>query len=346
MLEKYEHGGDIYGNTGIKQDFSVNINPFGLPDEVRHALMIRMDEFTQYPDPECRELCAAIALHENVQSDWVLCGNGAADLIYRLCFALKPKNALVCAPTFSEYERALKQTGCMVTYHTLISDNQFKLTTDIEDCLIPGIDILFLCHPNNPTGRLIPENLLERVLYRAKQNGTIVVVDECFLGFTDGSSSKRYLDDMPGLIVLKAFTKMYAMAGLRLGYLLTSDETLLNKISAAAQCWSVSVPAQIAGVAALSCEGWQDKTRRIITEERRFLSESLRELGIAVFPSDANYLLLRCEQPLYAPLLAKGILIRACENFKGLNRAYYRVGIQTRIENKILVQAVKEILYG
>lgn len=345
-MQRYEHGGDIYANPHVTLDFSVNTNPMGMPAAVGQELLSRVAEYARYPDPACRELRAAISLHENVPQDWILCGNGAADLIYRLCYAVKPRKALVLAPTFSEYERALEQVDCQVMYHMLKADNQFALTSEIEKQLIPGIDMLFLCHPNNPTGRLIQADVMGHILHRASENGTIVIVDECFLDFTDGLSAKQYLNNMPTIVVLKAFTKMYSLAGLRLGYLLTADRTLLDKTSNAAQCWSVSVPAQIAGRAALTSANWPQKTRRLIAEEHHFLSEGLCELGITVFPGDANFLLLRCKIPLYELLLQKGILIRACENFRGLDGSYFRVSVRQRSENNRLLQAIKEIIRG
>ena len=345
-MRQYEHGGDIYGNPGVTLDFSVNTNPLGMPEKVRQALISRVDEFTRYPDPACRELCAAISKFEGVPNDWVLCGNGAADLIYRLCCALRPREALVCAPTFSEYERALEQAGCQVSRHILTVDNGFAVTDTLCEQLVPELDLLFLCQPNNPTGRLIPMDLIERIIQQAQQNGIVVIVDECFLDFTAGVSVRRYLEDMQGLVALKAFTKIYAMAGLRLGYLLTSDKVLKWKTETTGQCWSVSAPAQIAGAAALTCEGWASMTRQLIEEERVFLSGSLKALGITVFPSDANFLLLRSERPLYDPLLQKGILIRKCDNFNGLDGSYYRIGIKTREENKRFLQALKEALHG
>jgi len=343
-MQRFEHGGDIYGNPGVKLDFSVSLNPLGLPDAVRETLASRMDEFACYPDPSCRELCAAIAAQEEVPYEWILCGNGAADLIYRLCAAIKPRTALVCAPTFTEYERALEQADSEVIHHVLSADNRFEVTDELINCITPGIDMLFLCHPNNPTGRLISFDLMERIMNRAQQTQTIVVVDECFIDFTKGNSTKRFLADMPELCVLKAFTKIYAMAGLRLGYLLASDKILLEKVNSAAQCWSVSVPAQIAGVAALSCRGWAEKTRRIINEERHFLSTNFENLGIKVFESDANYLLLQSEHPLYEMLLKRGIMIRRCENFKGLDSSYYRIGIKTHRDNICLIEAIKEFV--
>jgi len=340
-MQRYEHGGDIYTNHGVKLDFSVNTNPLGLPLAVREALSSRIDEFTRYPDPSCCELRSAIAAHEEVPNEWILCGNGAADIIYRLCYAIKPCKALVCAPTFTEYERALEQVESQVIYHSLTPDNGFDLTDEIIGRIDPTIDMLFLCNPNNPTSRLISSELMARIMARARQTHTIVVVDECFLDFTKGESAKCFLADMPELCILKAFTKIYAMAGLRLGYLLASDKTLIEKAAGAAQCWSVSVPAQIAGVTALSCEGWQDKTLELIEEERSFLTKNLEMAGITVFPGDSNFLLLRTEYPLYEMLLEKGIMIRRCENFKGLDSSYYRISIKTRRENLCLTEAIK-----
>ena len=343
-MERYEHGGDLYGNPGVSLDFSVNTNPLGMPDEIRRAILAHVDEYTRYPDPQNRALRSALSAHEGLPMEWILCGNGAADLIYRLCYAARPRRALVCAPTFSEYERALESVGCQVLYHALSRENGFRLTTEIAASLVPGVDMLFLCHPNNPTGRLISGDVLAEILNLARRNRTIVVVDECFLNFAEGVSCKKFLEEMPELVVLKAFTKIYAMAGLRLGYLLTANRALREKSDVAAQCWSVSVPAQVAGIAALTCGDWEEKTRRLIGEERRFLCERFAELGIDVFPSDANFLLFQCGRPLREPLLKKGILIRSCENFNGLDRSYNRVSVKTRSENNRLIEAVKEVL--
>jgi len=344
-LERFEHGGDIYSNNAVRLDFSVNTNPFGLPDAVRDALVSHVDEFINYPDPLCRELCAAIASYENVQAEWILCGNGAADLIYRLCFALKPRCALVCAPTFSEYERALEQVGSRIIYHNLTEENGYDLKCEILDMINTDLDMIFLCHPNNPTGRLIPDEIMERIMQKARRTGTTVIVDECFLDFTTGKSAKRFLQETPELILLKAFTKTYAMAGLRLGYIVSSNAKTLSKISSVAQCWSVSVPAQIAGVVALTDKNWHKKTLHLIKEERAFLTSMLKNLGITVFHSDSNYILIRSDYPLKELLLKKGILIRHCENFKGLDSSYYRISIKKRHENEHLTRAIEEIKY-
>ena len=345
-MSRYEHGGDVYGNVNIRLDFSVNTNPLGLPAQVRQALVSRVDEFSWYPDQQCRLLRRAIALDEGVCERQILCGNGAADLIYRLCNAIKPRRALVCAPTFSEYERALAQAGCAVVHHMLEESDGFALTDSILEKITHGVEMLFLCQPNNPTGRLIAPEILSEILHRAQAVGAVAVVDECFLPFTNADSCKVLMPKHNKLVTIKAFTKIYAMAGLRLGYLLCVDEALLLRISDAGAWWSVSVPAQIAGEAALKVPNWREDTLRLIADEREFLSKEIERLGMTVYPSDANFLLIKSEEPLYEKLLSKGILIRVCGNFEGLDNSFFRIAIKEHDENICLIQAIKEIIYG
>ena len=346
----YEHGGDVYGNLHIRLDYSVNTNPLGMPEAVKYTLLTHLEEFSRYPDPECRQLRAAISKNERLPAEWILCGNGAADIIYRLCYAVKPKDALVCAPTFSEYERALRQAGCSMEYFHLRPDNDFALTETFLSDIHPATNLIFLCQPNNPNGRLINPNLLREIVQKAYRQNTLVAVDACFLDFAVGNSEepvvtslRDLLVEYSNLIVIKAFTKTYAMAGLRLGYAITSDRALLENMSMTSQCWSVSVPAQLAGVAALQDKDWLKKTQNLVREERIFLGERLRKMNCRVFSSDANFLLFQSEIPLYEKMLEKNILIRRCENFIGLDESFYRIGIKTRCENEEFLKALEEI---
>lgn len=357
-MGQYSHGGDIYGNIGVLYDFSVNTNPLGMPQEIKDALIKNIDQYSAYPDPKTRDLVREISLHEKVKEEYILCGNGAADLIYRLCYAIRPKRALILAPTFSEYEKALVQVGSTVSYYHLKEENDFVLdegilselnskpSLSLDSDFCSDIDILFLCQPNNPTGRLIEKGLLESILKLTRDNNIIVVMDECFLDFTNEESTVSYISSMDNIIVLKAFTKMYSMAGLRLGYMMTSNMDILDKSRDAAQHWSVSIPAQVAGIAALSCVAWQEENRRIVKEERDFLMKSLKSLGVKAYLSDCNFILLYSFLDLYSLLLDKGILIRSCKNFIGLNEKYFRVCVKNRQANIYLIESLKEILNG
>ncbi|MEG0912223.1 MAG: threonine-phosphate decarboxylase [Oscillospiraceae bacterium] len=345
------HGGDIHGfyeeNGYMPLDFSANINPLGLPESVRAAIGSSADLLCSYPDPLCRELRNAIAVREGVCADEILCANGAADIIFRLANGLKPKKALVLAPTFAEYELALHSSGCEVRYHELFEKNDFALTDSILSEITDELDILFICEPNNPTGQLSDRELLLKIAEKCESCNVIFVCDECFNDFLDEPNRhtlKPILSKTNNLVILKAFTKIYAMAGLRLGYCLCSNSELLSRLRGAAQPWSVSSIAQIAGVAAVCETEYIQKTHELIKAERAFLKTSLSELGLCVTGSNANYIFMKSDcVSLDVKLRSKGILIRSCANYRGLADGYYRAAVRTHSENEKLVAAIKEV---
>ncbi len=345
-MRRYEHGGNIYNGEKIKLDFSVNTNPMGLPERVKAALNSSEDIFTKYPDTKCRALRTALSLHHSVCESQILCGNGAADMIFRLCAWKKAKQVLLTAPTFSEYERSVRLFGGEVREYKLRAENGFMLTAEFAEHITEETDMVFLCNPNNPTGRLIPEDVMEHILKRCADKGSVLIVDECFIEFTNGRSLVRRLEEYPDLLILKAFTKLYAMAGLRLGYMLGNEKSL-EQIAVYGAEWSVSGPAQAAGLAALETEPeWTSISRGMTEKERRFLAEELAKLGVAVFPSETNFMLLNSDLSLHEELKKRGIYTRKCDNFSGLNDSYVRIAVRNREENEMLVNAVREVVYG
>lgn len=352
-MKEYTHGGDIVGARAIWKgkllDFSANLNPLGMPESVRKAAEDAVREAIHYPDPLCRELCAAIARRDNVTPEQVLCGNGAADLVFRLAFSQRPRRVLVTAPTFSEYEDAVRAAGGEVVYHRLTPENDFDLTEAVLDDLDDSLDMAFFCTPNNPTGRLINRDLMLRILERCREKGIRVVVDECFLSLSDPGeqvSLAGELESFSNLVLLRAFTKSYAIPGLRLGYCLSADTALLDGLSRCAQPWSVSGPAQAAGLAALAEPEYPARARQLIAVERSWLIDALRGLGLRVCPSQVNYILFRAPgvDDLKERLLVHGVLIRSCANYVGLGSDYYRVAVRPHRENEGLIGAMKEVL--
>ena len=310
------HGGDIYG--GIALDFSANVSPLGTPRSVTDAIERALPELYRYPDPYCRTLVQTISEYEGVPKNFVLCGNGASELIYAYCGAVRPKRAMELAPTFSEYSLALRRTGCEVVRFALKQEENFDLRENFLPILArEKIDALFLCNPNNPTGRLIVSD-----------------------GGVDLTPS---LSDFPQLFILKAFTKSFGMAGLRLGYGLSADEALLRKMSAAVPPWNVSTLAQAAGVAALGDAEFLEKNRTIIRAERPWLEEKLRRFGFWVCPSQVNYILFRGDVGLMEQLRARGVAIRDCANFEGLTSGWYRVAVRQYEENEQLIAAIRSV---
>ena len=329
-MTQLTHGGDWagyraqYGHDAL--DFSANVSPLGLPQGVANAIAAALPHADRYPDPLCRALRAKLAPHEGIPAESILCGNGAADLIFRLAWAAKPRTALVTAPTFAEYAAALESAGCAVRRHFLQAEVDFAVTDSILSSITPEVDMVFLCQPNNPTGQLTPLPLVERILRWCEACGALLVVDECFLDFLpdcDALTAKALLDSK-NLLILKAFTKLYGMAGVRLGYCLCANTALLEAMQAAGQPWAVSSLAQAAGLAAL--------------DETAYVAQ------VRALDGRANYLLFQGPETLGDALRQRGVVLRSCSNYPGLDGCWYRTAVRTGPENDELLKTLAEVL--
>lgn len=350
------HGGDIYsaGFDGKKTplDFSANINPFGLPRRVVFAIIKNARNFSAYPDPQCRRLRAALSIKHGIDTRRIVCGAGAADIIYRIASAIKPRRALVTAPTFSEYEKAVREAGGSVDHYNLIYPN-----FEINDSILPQItkehDIVFICNPNNPTGKLISNDTLKLIIERCSKTETMLVIDECFNNFVDfpqAHSAERFLNTAQNIIILNAFTKTYALAGLRAGYALCSQEKIANDISCAGQSWPVSGAAECAALAALKCGAYLKKSLALIKSEKLKLKHSLESFNIEVLGAEANYIFFRlnsksafCAEDFFDKLLEHNMLIRKCKNYNNLDGSYFRIAVRKPCENRKFILALEDI---
>ena len=341
--KKSPHGGDIYTNA-VRLDFSANINPAGMPDAVKQALHHAVENCGNYPDPYCTELRRKIAEYERLPESCILCGNGAAEMIYAYAFALpKGKPALIVSPTFCEYEQALTAEGIAAEHLVLKEADGFRLAEDFLHTDFTKYTAVFLCSPNNPTGITVDPMILHAIA----KTGVRLFCDFCFLDLTE--TPEKYeipalLETYPNLTILRAFTKSYAMAGVRLGYAMSRDAEFLAAMSAKTQCWNVSALARAAGIAALGCTDWLTESVKHISAERRHLTEELTHLGIRVYPGEANYLLLYSDDDLCRKLMTRGIMVRDCSNYIGLSAGFVRIAVRTREENDALLTALKEVL--
>lgn len=348
------HGGDIYGvaaSLGIRVedclDFSANINPLGIPAGVKAAMEAAIAPSIHYPDPECRELTQALAHHLDVKPESILCGNGGADILYRIVYAAKPKKAVLPAPTFLAYGEALKSVGAEISYYRM--DERMEVGEDILQMITKETDILFLCTPNNPTGLLLSGDVLAAVMERAEAMGTRVVLDECFMDFVVENrrcSMIRGTAQYGNLVVVKSFTKMYGIPGIRLGYGVCSDPSFLQKMREAGQTWPVSSVAMAAGTAALKEDAFVQETIEYVRREREWLGEELKALGLLVYDGQADYLFFRAPgwDDLYEKLLARRIIIRRCCNYETLTAEHYRIAVRRHEDNERFVRNLKEIL--
>ena len=339
------HGGDIYRNC-ISLDYSVNINPLGIPASVEAALREAVSLCSRYPDIRQEKLKAAIAEMDKVSADEILCGNGASELFPAILHALKPKKILIPVPSFYGYEWAAGTEACEVSYFPLREQDNFVLGEDFIEALDKETELIYLANPNNPTGILVEQELLLRILERAESRSILLVLDECFLDFT-GQEERSLIQkttEYKHLFILKSFTKMYAMPGIRLGYGVCGEGALLRKMEAAGQCWGVSVLASEAGIAALGEGEYKEKAITLVREERAYLKKEMEILGMTVWDGQADYLFFRTDgiRDLYDRLLPEGIMIRRCSNYRGLDETCYRVAVKDHEANGRLIEALKK----
>ena len=271
----------------------------------------------------------------------ILCGNGAAELFFAAVQAVRPQKALVIAPSFSEYEEALRSVGAEIEYYYLCEEDNFQIREDYVDKLSEEIDMIFLCNPNNPTGQTIDRDMLIKILDRCKKQNIVVILDECFLEFLDEPNRYEMSDlrgEYPNLLIIKAFTKIFSMPGLRLGYAISSNQDILEEMSWKLQQWNVSVPAQMAGVAALEKpKEYIRQTREYVSGQREYMRNIMKMMGYVVFASKANYLFFKGRPGLEKEALEAGFLIRDCQNYEGLSEGFYRIAVRTKEENERLI---------
>ena len=311
-MKKISHGGNIYKKAkemGIREedilDFSANISPLGLPEHIRKAMIEAIDGTINYPDPDCSRLKEAISKQDNVPESHITCGNGGADLLYRLAFGLHPKKVLLPAPAFVEYEEALSAAGAQMEYYLMRDDFVIK------------------------------EDILEQITEEICQNESEYTV-------------KPFIEKYENLIILKSFTKLYAIPGVRLGYILAGSEDVIAKVNRTGQAWSVSHIAQCAGVAALSDNVYKERVIETVAAELSYMKKEFFKLPVILYDGAANYLFFQTPgiADLDRRLESYGIMIRNCSNYVNLGKDYWRVAVKSHEENEKLIKALRMILKG
>ncbi len=348
-MQQNIHGGDIYSRK-IRLDFSVNGNPLGMPDAAAQALREAVRHVGEYPDITAGALTEAVSrmlsgeCGREIPKECLLFGNGASEIFLAAVHGLKPRNIVIPVPSFYGYEYAAEAAGSHIKYVYLPEGAGFRPGQELLQALTADTDLLFLANPNNPTGQLMNAEYLQQLLEHCRKRGITVVLDECFIEFceTDREQPKSLLGKIgqyENLLLVRAFTKSFAMPGVRLGYLVCSNAELREKIRRQLPEWNLSAFAQRAGIAcAEQAEEYLRDTVDYVKTERTYLREGLEKLGIRVVSGEADFLLLYTTRPICDRLLEKGILIRNCENFRGLGAGYYRIAVKKHEENEVLLQ--------
>ncbi len=362
------HGGNVYRLSEELSyplerilDFSASINPLGPPPGVLAALGEEAAlRIRHYPDPEARELVSLLAGKHGIDEDSLLVGNGSTELIYLVMRALKPRRLVVLAPTYSEYERAFRglsgreESSAPVLRLPLSPEESFAPDAGAFSKVLSGPgeaaagDLICLCNPNNPTGGCLEKSGVIKIAEAARERGIYLAVDESYADFLPADISVMgETRQNPFLIVLRSLTKFYGLPGLRIGFGVF-PRPLLPALRRLKEPWSTNALAQMAGVIALKDGAYRRETAEIITLGKDALYRGLIALGMRVFPSAVNFFLI---QTTRAPLIAaglrqKGILVRSCADFAGLDETYLRIAVRSKGENEILMKEMEGLCRG
>lgn len=357
MSHSYDHGGNIFTvarGLGVAPDqvldFSASINPLGMSPMVREALASSIDSLVHYPDTSHAVLKLALAKYHDLSPDCFTIANGSTELIYNLPAMIPGGKALIISPSFSEYARALRQHGWQTEHLVLTPESGFTLDMDrLSQALAAGVDLLFFCNPGNPSGKLYPRHIVEEVYSLCRSTGTFMVLDEAFMDFCEGASSKQTIVQSDNAVVLRSMTKFFGIPGLRLGYAI-STAPLAERLDSMGGPWSVNTLALAAGTAALQDVRHNQGSLEFVSRERDRLFKMLEQFSqFRLYPSSANYLLVEItvgmsSGELKELLLPHGILIRDCSSFMGLSGQFFRVAIRLAEENGRLLESLEMVL--
>ena len=335
--ENLIHGGDLYDKK-TEYDLSVNLNPNPCPSVIRTSLERALGNVGHYPDILQRDFTEAVAEAENkllkgpfLTRENVLGGNGASELIFAIIRLISPKKVMLPVPGFYGYRHglmALKDVN--IIEYPLEEDKDFLLTEDFASKISDDTDLIILTNPNNPTGRTISPGVMDIILEKCKKTGTAVLIDECFLHLSEGAESTvRYINDVSNLFVVNAYTKLFGIPGVRIGYCMASSENI-TRLKNFLPEWNMSVFALEAGYACakhILDTDYVAESVGLISHQRQELTAFLESKKIKVYPSDTCFVLVRSEKDLYDYLLNKKVLIRDCSNFSGLAKGFYRIAV-------------------
>lgn len=355
------HGGNLrwaaarYGLPPEKfLDFSANVNPLGPPRAAVRAARRALRAASAYPEPQAESLKEELAERLGLEPSFLTLGNGSTELIHNLARNLSLRRVLIVAPAFTEYARAAALAGAKVTHLSLEPSGGFRLRAEELARSAAQADVVFFCNPASPTGALYRREELLPVLAACREAGSILAVDESFMGFCDEEeaavSSLAGMAGEEGLVVFSTFTKIFALAGLRGPGWLAGPGGLVARLEKSAIPWRVNAAAAAAARACLADDHYLERTRRAVREWREELAAELEKYAIFhVFPSHANFLLLRKEgnkastKALVDGLGRRGILVRHCADFHGLDESYIRVAIRRPRENRRLLAGLRKV---
>lgn len=343
-----------YGIPGDQiLDFSTNVNSLGPPASVMNSIRENLNVISRYPPNEPKELRGELAEYSKSSPEKIVIGNGSTELIYLLTKIFLDINdeVIIAEPTFTEYRKAVKVQGGKIRSIRLRKEEDYRLEPDsIQERISQDTKLVFLCSPNNPTGRMIPIDALKGVVETCEDYEALVVLDEAFYEYCDHPQKYNVAEmKFNNLISIRSLTKFYALAGLRIGYVIAP--TPLAKVMREVKVqWNVNFLAQIAAKEAVKDFEFAARTKEQTKKGKNFLWKELKKFGgLKTYPSHANFFLINLSNSnissneLVEGLLMRGITIRDCSNFKFLDGNFVRACARPLEDCKKLIECMNEI---
>lgn len=347
-MQSFEHGGNVHkvlreaaNGSGEILDFSANINPIGPPEWFRPLISSQLQNLIHYPDPENTAFIAAISEHSGVAAAQIVVGNGTTELLYLIARIMPVKRALIPVPSYIDYVRAAKLGGLEVATFPMPESKDFALDCAALAAEIRSGDLVIIATPNNPTGRTVDSASLLGLIGDFPES--YFLIDEAFLDFQEGVQSLAA--KAANVLTLNSMTKFYGVPGLRIGYAIL-PLSLAQLMRDNLPPWTVNSLAQEFGTMALRDLAYQDKTRQTCLELRQKLENELTAIPqLKVYPAAANYLFIKIlhggdAADLATFCLTRGIMIRRCDNYTGLDGSFFRIAVRSSKENRQLLAAL------
>ncbi len=366
MPNKIIHGGNLHEIEHKYQipmeklvDFSGNVNPLGFPESVKKAITEGLSKITTYPDVNYEGLKKAISHYTGAKSQNILVGNGSTELIALFIKTVKSiggnKKALLIAPSYGEYERELQNCGFEYDTFSLLEEQDFEPdVSQLITALTHKYSLIILCNPNNPTGKAIYHEDMEKLLMHCRDNSIFVMIDETYAEFCESTcvETSVFIDKYDNLFTIRGTSKFFAIPGLRLGYALCSGYNILSAFSASQYPWSVNSLADAAGQAMFHDSDFINKTKKLIISEKKHMFERLARIKcIKAYKSQSNFILIKLlpncplnSNEIFEKVLETGYLIRDCDGYSFLDNRFIRICVLMPSENQLLISNLKKIL--
>ncbi len=338
-------------------NFSSNVNPLGMPLSVKQKLIENISLLEDYPNRENSILKKSLAEYCNCNTNDITIGNGASEVTRTFIKAISPKNTLIIAPTYSEYENDVKEVNSNFSYFELEEKDNFIINIDkLKNELRNNFDLLIICNPNNPTSTLIPQETLKEIVSFCKELNTFVIVDETYIEFVDGFKSGNVdgikiisESNLDNLIIIRGVSKFFSLAGLRFGYSVCCNVKLNDVVSKQMNVWSVNSMVEPAVCTLVSDEKYINETNKFMSLEKTKILARLNKIEkLKVYEPKANFILIKIlndltSDEIFEMMIRENLMIRNCESFNFLNDKFFRFCVLESWQNEKLLLALEDI---